>query len=64
MYSKYGWKCEVTHYDKGTVLFGLNLNTNDEWGSDERETYICIYLFKRCITIGKYHYTVDTIQEL
>ncbi|OUA91636.1 hypothetical protein BK704_34745 [[Bacillus thuringiensis] serovar konkukian] len=59
MYSKYGWKIEKSDYSKGTVLFGCNFNTNDEWGKDERETYVCIYLFKFVITIGKFHYRVN-----
>lgn len=59
MYNKYGWKLEIGSCDKGTVLFGANFNTNDEWGSDERETYICLYLFKKVITLGKYHYMTN-----
>ena len=55
MYSEYRWKYNVTKYDKGTFLLGLNFNTNDEWGQDERESYICLYLGKVCITFGKYH---------
>lgn len=64
MYSKYGWKFEISNYDKGTVLFGANFNSNDEWGTEEIEKYVCVYLFKWGIVAGKYHYTVDTIQEL
>lgn len=59
MYSKYGWKFEIGDYDTGTVLFGFNFNTNLEWGENERESYVCIYLFKKSVTFGKYHYTVD-----
>lgn len=59
MYNKYGWKIERTDYYKGTFLLGMNFNSNAEWGEDERETYICIYLGKFGLSIGKYHYTTD-----
>ena len=64
MYSKYGWKLQTTKYDKGTFLLGVNFNTNDEWGTDERESYVCLYLGRVCFVFGKIHYSVDTIQEL
>ena len=56
MGTKYGWRIEKTNYSEGAVLFGLNFNTNLEWGEDERESYICIYLFKVGFAIGKFHY--------
>ena len=55
LHRRYCWKFEVTNYDKGTFLLGLNFNSNDEWGRDERESYVCIYLWKKCITVGKFH---------
>ena len=59
MYSKFGWRSEWHCYDKGTFLIGMNFNTNDEWGENERESYICFYLGKYSLTIGKFHYRVD-----
>lgn len=58
MQNKYGWRIEKCEYDKGAVLFGVNFNTNLEWGENEREAYVCVYLFKIGITIGKFHYRV------
>ena len=55
MDTKYKWKINMQKYNKGTFLLGLNFNTNDEYGKDERETYICIYLGKFMIIFGKYH---------
>ncbi len=59
MYSKYGWRFEKYSYDRGTFLIGMNFNTNDEWGKDERESYMSIYLGKWSFSFGKFHYTVD-----
>ncbi|PZT57334.1 hypothetical protein DN757_01370 [Paenibacillus silvae] len=59
MYSKYGWRFESHHCDRGTFLIGVNFNTNDEWGKDERESYINIYLGKWSFTFGKFHYRID-----
>lgn len=59
MYSKYGWRFEKHCYDRGTFLIGMNFNTNDEWGDNERESYVNIYLGKYSFTIGKFHYRVD-----
>lgn len=55
----YGWMLEIYKYRKGTMLFGLNINTNEDWGTDEGEIYLCIYLFKIAIYIGKYHYSLE-----
>lgn len=52
---RYGWKFELQKYRKGIFLFGCNFNSNDDYGSEERETYICIYLFKIALYIGKFH---------
>lgn len=59
MHSKYGWHIQRNYYDSGTYLFGFNFNTNDEWGENERETYLCVYLFNTSFYIGKMYYTVD-----
>lgn len=47
------WKINVQKYEKGTFLLGMNFNTN-VW-SDGREMYLCIYLGKISLVIGKYH---------
>jgi hypothetical protein len=50
----YGWHIEKSKYRKGTFLIGINFNTNDDYG-DERESYLCVYLGKYSLTIGKFH---------
>jgi hypothetical protein len=59
MYSKYGWNLERSTCDKGTFLIEVNFNSNDEWGKDERESYLVFYLGKWSFIVGKYHYRVD-----
>ncbi|PYE51457.1 hypothetical protein DFQ00_102251 [Paenibacillus barcinonensis] len=59
MYSKYGWRIEKHCYDRGTLLIGMNFNANDEWGDNERESYVNIYLGRYSLTIGKFHYRID-----
>ncbi|WPF64917.1 hypothetical protein YTCETSXE_CDS0064 [Staphylococcus phage MVC_VPHSA2] len=51
---KYGWKIDFDVHQKGTVLFGANFNTNDHFGG-QRESYVCLYLFKVTVIIGKFH---------
>lgn len=58
----YGWVCEVYRYKKGAMIFGLSLNTNEEYGADEGELFISLSLFKIGIFIGKFHY-VESSEE-
>ena len=50
---EYGWKVKLEKYSKGTFLLGMNFNTN-VW-DDGREIYLCIYLGKIALIIGKFH---------
>jgi hypothetical protein len=60
----YGWAIEITTYRKGTMLFGANFNTNEDYGEEEAELYLCIYLFKIGIYIGKFHhYSLEDSEE-
>jgi hypothetical protein len=64
LYSKYGWRFERHNYEKGTFLLGIDFNTSDEWGKDEREFYLSIDLGKMSLVFGKFHYRVDSISKL
>jgi hypothetical protein len=48
------WSVETRKYPKGTVLFGINFNTNNEY-CEKRESYVCLYLFKWIITVGRFY---------
>jgi len=51
----YKWKIDIQKYTKGTFLLGMNFNTNDDYGKENREYYLCIYLGKFSLVIGKYN---------
>jgi len=63
MYTKYGWRIEVSKLEKGSYSFGIYLHSNDDW-RNEREYFLSLCLLKREITFGKFHYNVDSIHKL